>query len=157
MLKFTKTDAGPVTTVHVSGTLDEKTDLTSMLGKIGSELHFYCQELSRINSIGIRSWLEYFSHLNKAGTKLHFHECSVAITEQMNAIRNFNSGGQVESVMLPYHCDKCDTDFKVLAMSKDIKANPQGLMETKCKNCGDAHAAFDDMPEEYFLYLEHQK
>jgi hypothetical protein len=112
-----------------------------------------CKEVPRINSVGVKAWIKYFQAATSAGTKLKFTDCSTAIVEQINLISNFTCGGEVESVYVPFACTNCKSELVGLFKVPDLKQFGQDIPELKCTKCG-GKAVFDDIPEEYFGFLE---
>ena len=101
MVNVLKERKGEVLVVRLVGSIEESVNFESLIGPPVPELHVNCREVPRINSIGVKAWIKFFSSLQQQGTKLRFVECSTAIVEQINLISNFTCGGVVESIYLP--------------------------------------------------------
>ncbi len=153
MLNVIKEQKGPALVVRLSGSVEESVNLDQLIGPPPAELHVICKEIPRINSVGVKSWIKYFQGAQTKGTKLKFLECSTAIVEQINLISNFTAGGQVESLYVPFACGNCKTELVGLYKSEDIKKLGGNIPDLKCSKCG-GKASFDDIPEEYFSFLE---
>lgn len=97
--------------------------------------------------------MKYFQGLKLQGVRFKFVECSQPIVEQLNMISNFDCGGEVVSILLPYYCSTCKQELIGNAKTADLKS--AGLEVPKV-DCGkDACAAkFDDDPDEYFSFLD---
>lgn len=152
MLNVTKESKGGVLVVRLAGSIEESVDFEKLLGDPQLEMHVYCREVKRINSIGVKAWIRYFSGAQKRGAKLKFFECSTAIVEQVNLISNFVCGGTVESVFIPFCCNQCKSELVGLFKSEDLKKIQLKVPDLKCSKCG-GKAVFDDIPEEYLGFL----
>ncbi len=89
---------------------------------------------------------------------LVFHRCPPIIVEQFNMINNFGAGGVVYSVYMPYFCEKCGRDELKLYALPDGKSpeDPATIPAHKCSNCS-SPLTFNDIEDEYFYFLQHQK
>lgn len=152
MLNIVKEQKGAVLEIKLSGSIEESVDFEKLVGEVSGELHVNCKEVPRINSIGVKGWIKYFSSLATKGVKLKFSHCSTAIVEQINMISNFTCGGAVESVYVPFSCQTCKAELVGLFKAEDLKKLQLKLPELKCTKCG-GKAVFDDIPEEYFAFI----
>lgn len=152
MLKITRIENGNVISFVLEGAADEFTKFDEVIGLPGSEIHVKCSGVSRINSVGIKSWINHFGKLKTNNVKVTLVDCSTALVEQMNMIVNFAANMTVESVIVPFSCAKCGTESLVSYKTDAIRKANFELPEIKCGSCG-GNAAFDDIPEEYFNFL----
>lgn len=152
MVNVLKEQKGNVLAVRLVGSVEESVNFETLIGSSGPEVHVNCKEVARINSIGVKSWIKYFSSLQQAGITLRFIECSTAIVEQINLISNFVCGGTVESIYVPFSCGACRGEFIALFQVADLKKLGLNIPELSCPKCA-GKAAFDDIPEEYFAFL----
>ena len=142
-----------VLSIRLSGSVEESVNFKELIGEISAqELHVNCKGIPRINSIGVKAWIQYFQEVAESGIKLTFVECSTAIVEQVNLISNFACGGEVESIFVPFSCGECNAELVGLFKSADLKKINFNIPELKCTKCG-GQAVFDDIPEEYFNFL----
>lgn len=152
MINASKEQKGKVLVVKLTGTIEENVNFDQIIGPPPEELEINCREVSRINSVGVKTWIKYFQGCQAKGTKLVFSECSTPIVEQINLISNFTCGGKVKSIFVPFLCTQCRSEliglFETMSL-KDFVSNPTPL---KCSKCG-GRAEFDDIPEEYFGFL----
>jgi hypothetical protein len=147
-----KEQAGELQKLHFSGFLGEGVNLDQMIGPTSKEVQVFCKDLVRINSMGVKLWINFFSSRTKAGAKLSFVECSPAIVKQINLISNFTCGGDVESIYVPFLCTKCNSEFNALLKTVELRKNPDKDPEVSCSKCS-GKATFDDIREEYFAFL----
>ena len=152
MLNVLKEQKGNVLVVRLVGSIEESVSFDALIGPPPQELHVNCKEVPRINSIGVKAWIKYFSVLQQKGTRLRFQDCSTAIVEQINLISNFTCGGAVDSVYVPFSCGKCRGEFIAPFKVDDLKKIAMNLPELDCPKCS-GKASFDDIPEEYFAFL----
>ena len=153
MLKIDTKIQGSAIVVRLSGDIGEGVDFQTSIGEGHSEILVYCKDVARINSVGVKAWIRYFSGITIRGAKLKFFECSHAIMEQINLVMNFNCGGSVESICLPYFCPKCHSTNNVLVLVETLRKDAANLPEPPCLVCKEAKMEFDDIPSEYFTFL----
>ncbi len=152
MLNVVKEQKGSAVLVRLSGSVEESVNFDQLIGPPPAELIVSCKEIPRINSVGVKAWIKYFQTAQAKGTKLTFIECSTAIVEQINLISNFNCGGTIESIYVPFACTSCKSELVGLFKTADLKRLNLKLPELKCSKCS-GKAVFDDIPEEYFGFL----
>lgn len=152
MLNVIKEQKGSTLAVRLSGSIEESVNFEQLIGAPQPEMQISTKDVPRINSVGVKAWIKYFSAAQSKGTKLTFVECSTAIVEQINLISNFTCGGRVESVYVPFSCTQCKSELVGLFKVEDLKKLGGNVPELKCTKCG-GKAVFDDIPEEYFAFL----
>ena len=152
MLNVKKEQKGNTLIVRIIGSIEESTNLDQLIGPPPAELHVYCKEIPRINSLGVRAWIRYFQAARTKGTVIKLFECSTAVIEQINFIANFAAGIEVDSLCVPFSCTSCHTELIGIFKTTDLKKMKLKLPELKCTKCGNK-AIFDDIPEEYFGFL----
>ncbi len=141
--------------VHFAGSIDERTHFDKVIGSIPKELHVFARNVPRINSEGVRAWVQYFQGLTEKGVDLKFFECSTAIVEQLNLISNFSCGGSVESIFIPFVCHTCKSELVGLFETKNLTKKKFKLPGLQCTRCG-GNVEFDDIQEEYFAFLRRE-
>ena len=154
MLHVVKEQRGDATLVKLTGSIDENIDFVTVLGAPTSpKMDLLLKEVPRINSVGVKAWIKYFQGVVAKGVQLRLLECSTAIVEQINLISNFTCGGAVESIYVPFCCGSCGTELLGLFRCGDLKKINFKIPDLKCAKCGGV-AGFDDIPEEYFAFLQ---
>lgn len=138
--------------VELAGTIEETVNFEQLIGPFHGTLVIKCRGITRINSVGVKTWMRYFQSLKMRGFDFKFIECPQPIVQQLNMISNFACGGEVESVLLPYSCGVCSSEFVANAKTKDLRDNNLEVPKAKCEKpvCG---AVFDDDPEDYLYFL----
>jgi ABC-type transporter Mla MlaB component len=143
---------------HVlEGVLDEQSppilvDLSRATGT-ASSITLDVGGLRRINSLGVRAWVEFMRGLS--GRKVHFVRCSPAFVDQLNTVSDFRSGAQIDSVLAPYVCERTGrVSYEELKVGIDIKRGGDfsALGERRCEECPEG-MVFDDVPERYLHFL----
>jgi hypothetical protein len=152
LIKINQEKKGDCLVVHLSGSIEESVNFDQLIGPANQKIEVHCKEVLRINSIGVKSWIKYFQTYQAKGLAITFIECSSAIVEQLNLISNFNCGGTVESIYVPFCCTVCKTEFIGLFTTESIKKNNLQVSDQTCPKCSNK-AAFDDIPDEYFGFL----
>ncbi len=148
---------GDVSYVKLGGVIDEDNELGDLVDKIPSGTAVIdLGEIERINSCGVRDWVNWLSKLEANGTRSVLVECSPAIVAQINLVNNFTGSGVVKSFYVPYFCPECDEEKVLLVEASDMGPPPHEPPTCRCDEC-DLVMDFDDMPDSYFAFLSNQK
>src|SRR5262245_12818278 len=148
---------GDVSFVKLGGVIDEDNELADLVEKIpGGTAVIDLGEIERINSCGVRDWVNWLSKLETNGTRSVLVECSPAIVAQINLVNNFTGSGVVKSFYVPYFCPECDEEKVLLVETSDMGPPPHEPPTCRCDEC-DLVMDFDDMPDSYFAFLSNQR
>ena len=148
---------GDVSYVKLGGVIDEDNELGELVDKIPNGTAVIdLGEIERINSCGVRDWVNWLSKLESNGTRSVLVECSPAIVAQINLVNNFTGSGVVKSFYVPYFCPECDEEKVLLVEASDMGPPPHEPPTCRCDEC-DLVMDFDDMPDSYFAFLSNQK
>ena len=109
MLKVEKEDRGGAVVLKLSGTIDDGDDLNAILGQHTGELIVNGKGVDRVNSVGVKNWIKYFSKV-----KAQFEELSPILVDQVNSLQNFCGGGDIVSIVVPYQCGGCQTNLRAV-------------------------------------------
>lgn len=109
------------TSITLSGVIDERTSFESAIGSTQSSLDIHCKGISRINSIGVKNWVRFFSNLRKKGVRLRFLECSSAVVQQLEFFHHFVEPQEIESVFISLVCDFCGKNEEKLSSIQDLR------------------------------------
>ncbi|HEX8113312.1 MAG TPA: hypothetical protein VF516_36530 [Kofleriaceae bacterium] len=143
--------------VKLGGVIDEDNELGDLVDKIPSGTAVIdLGEIERINSCGVRDWVNWLSKLEYNGTRSVLVECSPAIVAQINLVNNFTGNGVVKSFYVPYFCPECDEEKVLLVEASDMGPPPHEPPTCRCDEC-DLVMDFDDMPDSYFAFLSNQR
>ena len=148
---------GDMSYVKLGGVIDEDNELGELVEKIPNGTAVIdLGEIERINSCGVRDWVNWLSKLDTNGTRSVLVECSPAIVAQINLVNNFTGNGVVKSFYVPYFCPECDEEKVLLVEATDMGPPPHEPPTCRCDEC-DLVMDFDDMPDSYFAFLSNQK
>src|SRR3569623_2051369 len=148
---------GDVSYVKLGGVIDEDNELGELVDKIPNGTAVIdLGEIERINSCGVRDWVNWLSQLENNGTRSVLVECSPAIVAQINLVNNFTGSGVVKSFYVPYFCPESDEEKVLLVEASDMGPQPHEPSTCRCDEC-DLVMDFDDMPDSYFAFLAKQK
>jgi anti-anti-sigma regulatory factor len=146
-----------VSYVKLAGVIDEDNELGDLVDRIPSGTAVIdLGEIERINSCGVRDWVNWLSRLEGNKTKVVMVECSPAIVAQINLVNNFTGNGVVKSFFVPYFCPECDEEKVLLVEASDMGPPPHEPPTCRCDEC-DLVMDFDDMPDSYFAFLTNQR
>jgi anti-anti-sigma factor len=146
-----------VTYVKLSGVIDEDNELTDLSDKIPpGTVVIDLGDIERINSCGVRDWVNWLNKVEKSNTNVVLVACSPAIVAQINLVNNFTGTGAVKSFYVPYFCPECDEEKVLLVETADMGPPPHEPPTCRCDEC-DLVMDFDDMPDSYFAFLANQK
>ncbi len=141
-----------MTTVEFVGEIDENADFADLRRRLRGPVAFMLGEVRRINSCGVREWVNFVRDLPHV-TELSFSHCSPAIVTQLNMIYNFRGRAKIRSFYAPYVCDACGREEEQLI---DVPSQAPGarpsLPTFSCPDC-QAPMEFDDLPERYLSFL----
>src|SRR5262245_47550463 len=143
--------------VKLAGVIDEDNELTELTDKIhGGTVVIDLREVERINSCGVRDWVNWLGRVESKNIEIVLVECSPAIVAQINLVNNFTGNGVVKSFYVPYFCPECDEEKVLLCETADMGPPPHEAPICRCDEC-DLVMDFDDMPDSYFAFLANQK
>lgn len=138
--------------VTFSGLIDEDSNFSSLENKLIGNVIFDFEEVSLINSCGIREWVTFLESVDK-GVTLTYRNCRQIIIEQVNMVHGFiRDGAQIESFYAPYYCEDCDQEHKVHLNVSDVKDGQAPVL--KCPKCKTADLEFDAIEEQYFQFIK---
>ncbi len=137
--------------VDLKGSIDEDSDFTE-IEKIQVEHYsFNFENVTMINSCGIRDWIRFIEKLPDSAT-ISYLKCPQIIIEQINMVHGFiRKGASIESFYAPYYDEESDTEHKILLNSADIK---DGKAPTIKSPDSGKEMEFDAIEEQYFSFLK---
>lgn len=138
------------------GVLDENVKWEDVIGPVPSpqkQIVLDCLNVQRINSMGVRRWIEYFKKVQAKRIPITLVDCAPAIVFQVNNVFNFLCGAEVESIRVPYACTHCHHNFLITMDTMDIIAEQYAPPDRPCPECK-KEASFDEIPALYFRFLK---
>ncbi len=143
--------------IRLAGILDEDNRLGDLVERVATgRVVINLSDVERINSCGIRDWVNWLSAVEARGIQPVFVECSPPIVAQLNLVKNFSGSGIVKSFYVPYHCPSCDEEKLLLVEVADLGPSPQEAPTCRCDEC-ECVMDFDDMADSYFAFLSHHR
>lgn len=147
--------------LKISGVIDEDNTLQEITSKIqGKYLVIHLSEVERINSCGVRDWVNWLSEIEKKNHEVVLLECSPSIVSQINLVNNFTGHGKVINFFAPYYCQECDLEkvklIEVDAFKKAAKPTAPPFHWEGCDKV-QCHMEFDDIEESYFAFVQEIK
>src|SRR6185503_2403667 len=86
----------------------------------------------RVNSLGVRRWIEFVRALQ--GKTVSLTRCSPAVVELLNSIHEFKGHATIQSILLPYSCEQCGAvSYDEMAIGPTSKASDLQVNGT-CKS-----------------------
>jgi hypothetical protein len=138
--------------LHLAGRIDENADLAALSSEIpaaGATLDL--SELTRINSIGVREWMDFVA---AAGDRpLTLERCAPVFVDQLNAIANFAGAAKIASVMAAFECIEHGDVKLVEALITDLRKN-QWPATPRCPHCQTEMAPTQER-ELYYRFLRY--
>ena len=138
--------------VELRGELTERFVLASVRPQLRDQVVLDLAGITRINSPGIRQWINFLQEAESRAESVRLQRCSVAFTRQLSLVGNAGGGAQIDSVMAPYFCDLCRAeDARLVEVSGG--EIPDVDDDVPCPECGEP-MEFDDFPDVYFSFLK---
>jgi anti-anti-sigma regulatory factor len=142
-----------VTYVKLGGVIDEDNELVELTDRIAIGMTVIdLADIERINSCGVRDWVNWLTRIERNGARVVLVECSPAIVSQINLVNNFTGNGVVKSFYAPYFCPNCEREKVLLVETGELPPTPNRAPICRCDEC-DGVMDFDDMEDSYFAFL----
>jgi anti-anti-sigma regulatory factor len=139
--------------VVVSGIIDEQANLAALMRAEANQVEIDLGGVKRINSYGVRLWMNAMRELQVPGVRVTFVNCPPHVIDQVNMVHGFLGNAHVGSFVAPRVCDDCDehadqqVDMGALREAKGV------LPEMACPRCT-RPMELDDVDHKYRLLLE---
>lgn len=142
------------TYIRIQGVIDEDNALAQLTNQLqGNVLLLDLAEVERINSCGVRDWVNWLNNLTAMGLRVVMMRCSPAIINQVNMVTNFSGDAIIHSFFAPYFNPETDEEKSVLLFTRDlIGQRPVKAPRVTCEETGYA-MEFDDFEESYFAFI----
>ena len=140
--------------IQIVGRIDENADLGLLAESLAAgPLTFDLGGLVRINSIGVREWMDFVKSLRDREVRLV--RCASVFVEQLNAIANFAGGAIIETVLAAYECEH-DSHVVTLEVRADDARKGVFPSVPACPECSrEMLPAFED--DLYYRFLRYTK
>jgi ABC-type transporter Mla MlaB component len=148
-LSWNLQDEGGGLQVELVGEITEKSNFGALLDRLSGTVTLDLSRIRRINSRGVREWVDFVRGAQGKGVALIFQRCSVPFVHQLNMNSAFRGRNDVRSVYAPYFCPSCNAEHVELV---DLaQAQPRIVDSVACPTCG-AAMEFDDLPDKYLSF-----
>lgn len=140
----------------LEGVLDENCQMPEFREPILGKLEIDLENLTMVNSLGCRLWSQWIKGQVQARAGIHLVKCSPAIVNQVNILDGFlPANGQVDSFFVPYYCEGCGHEDRVL-LSRGKEFDGEGLLSVSedlpCPKCK-AIMSIEVVKDRYFKFL----
>lgn len=161
MTEFKLTENNEQVELRIIGRLDEESDFSKLKMPEAKIYFFNLEELTTLNSMGLRNWLLWIKKLKVTIPKV-FKNCQKNVVDQMNILQGFlPPGSTVESFYVPFYCSHCTheenykalrgKDFLESTSDKNVSINiPHSMTCPACKK----NMEVDIIPQKYFAFLK---
>lgn len=141
------------TYLKLKGILDENNLLVNILSQIqGRLLLIDMAEIERINSCGVRDWVNWLNQIQALGVAVILLRCSPVVVSQANMVANFAADAFIHSFYAPYVHPVMGDEQTVLLFTEDIRQN-QPIHAPKIYNESGEELEFDEFEESYFAFI----
>lgn len=138
--------------IELAGDIDEDANFeeleNALKGKPTARIDL--RGIERINSIGVREWVNFIRRASES-TAITLERCSSVVVTQLNMIANFAGKAVVASIVAPYVCDACGNEEDVLLNLTSVDPSDPNLATRPCPECSES-MELDDLPESYFAF-----
>lgn len=138
--------------ITLRGVINEDVNFNEALGDRDGELHLLCRDITRINSMGIKMWCQYFQRQRSRGVKLFFYESSPDLTVQCNYVTIMMRPEEIVSLTIRHVCTSCRAEKVSIMSAKELAARSYHINSIPCEECGQ-QSVFDEVEEDYFSFL----
>ncbi len=123
------------TWIALSGPITELADLTPLTRQRGP-LRMDLAGVDRINSVGVRNWIQFVTKAETMGLSVAFERVSPALVLQMSMITNFmGTHPQIRSLLAPYLCTSCQNEhLQAIEVTPGVPVAVPGRLP--CPKCG---------------------
>ncbi len=141
------------TYLKLKGILDEDNLLANLLSQIqGRLLMIDMAEIERINSCGVRDWVNWLNQIQALGIAVILLRCSPAVVSQANMVTNFAADAFIESFYAPYVHPDTGEEQSVLLFTEEVRQNLP-VRAPKIFNEQGEELEFDEFEESYFAFI----
>ncbi len=148
--------SGTDVTITFNGMLDETCQLPEFSEPIMGRVEIHLERLHMINSLGCRKWAIWLRDKVKAKGGITLVKCSPVIVNQISILEGFlPTGANVQSFFVPYFCEKCSHEERVLFREGIDYAKGKPPKVNDHLDCPKCHASMEleVVPEKYLRYF----
>ena len=137
----------------ISGCIDETLSGFSNLFSEQANLLINLEEVTAINSVGIREWIKLMRKLKDA--KIHLTHCPKLFIDQVNMVKGvLPENSQIKSFYVPYYSEKKNSENKVL-FERNVHFSEKFINYNTTISGNDGHSYdLDVNPARYFKFIK---
>ena len=141
------------TYLKLRGVLDEDNLLANLISQIqGRLLLIDMAEMDRINSCGVRDWVNWLNQIQALGLQVILLRCSPAVVAQANMVTNFSADAFIHSFYAPYVHPDTGEEQSVLLFTEDLR-QVRPIKAPKIFSDNGEELEFDEFEESYFAFV----
>ena len=160
--KFSQLQDGDVLDLVIEGQIDEESNFPNTQLRGVKTLKLNVENVSFINSAGVRKWILWNRELASAHPDLAqtYVKLPTVLSRQVVSIDGFiDRSAKIESMVIPFYCEGCEKGFKILfekstqLLNKSItEIISSGEILEVCPDCG-ISAEVDGNPQHYLALM----
>lgn len=141
------------TIIHLSGALDEHAVMPTEVPAAG-DVHVDMQELTYINSVGVRVWIRWITEVSKKN-RVFLIRCPALVVKNFSSIRGMlNKNTIVQSFYVPYYDEKYNERKNVLFIRGKHFLDDGTLQMPVMKDGNGVEMEPDVIEQTYFSFLK---
>ena len=142
--------------VFLNGQINEDAGgpLNDLLEKIGPNCTINLKEINNINSLGVRTWVQFMRKFELTRSVI-LEECTPEVIDQINIIPNFKGKSIIQSLYGRYLCEKCGREkLQLFKLGENMPKRPkvEKFAEQKCPQCG-SKMELEELEDEFFACI----
>lgn len=150
----TLTAGNGYTYLKLQGILDEDNLLVNLLSQIqGRLLLIELSEIERINSCGVRDWVNWLNQILALGVHVILLKCSPPVVNQANMVANFASDAFIHSFYAPYSHPDTGEEQAVLLFTEELRQT-RPVQPPRIYSDDGQEMEFEEFPESYFAFID---
>lgn len=135
---------------YIKGKIDEHFDSTTITGSSESSITIDLSLLKAMNSVGIKNWIFMLTSIEDK--EVHLRKVPFFFVDQLLMISELIGQCKIESLELPFFCEKCDKEQLIVFKAEDI-INDGFPSDMKCTNDGCGESLDFDEDEDSIIDL----
>lgn len=140
--------------LRLDGIVDEHNGLAAWLPTVGQgdALLIDLGGVKRLNSVGVRDWVNWLRALRPKWKTIALFDCPPAVMNEVNFVKNFAEGAVITTFHVPLFCQTCGKEENRPLDALILKQSGSKLPSFRCDR-SDCENALDDDEESYLSFL----
>jgi len=141
--------------IVLGGHLDEDANLDTVSVGETPELIIDFNEVTTINSCGIREWIKWIKTI-PTGKSITYVNCPKIIVDQVNMVSGFiPENGKIKSFYVPYYCENTDSEKMILfTEGKEFSGSTLKVPDNITDDNTGEEMEMDVIKTKYFKFLK---